>query len=166
MKITKVHRVLEFDQSPWLKPYIDFNTQCRAAATDFEKDFFTLMNCSVFGKNQENLRNRANVELITKEEILKKRITNPKFKRGAEIIETLVAVQSKITTLMLNSPTHVGFSVLEVSKVHMYEFHYQEMKARYPTAKRLFTDTDSITYLVQTDEIYKDMVENMIHGNQ
>ena len=48
----------------------------------------------------------------------------------------------------------------------MYEFLYHEMEPRYPTAKMIFTDTDSLTYLVQTNGIYKDVVENMIHGNQ
>ena len=124
------------------------------------------MSNSVFGKTQENLRNRMNVELITKENILKKRVANPRFKRGIEISENLVAVQSKITTLMLNRPIYVGLAVLELSKLHMYNFHYEEMKIRYPNAKLLFTDTDSLTYLVQTEDIYKDMVDNMLHGNQ
>ena len=70
MVITKIHRVLKFNQSPWLKPYIQFNTRMRAAATSqFEKDLFKLMNNSVFGKTQENLRNRINVEAITNENV-------------------------------------------------------------------------------------------------
>ena len=89
MKIKKIHRVLEFDQSPWLKSYMDLNTQCRTVATtDFEKDLFQLMNCSVFGKTQENLRNRVNVELVTDQKIQKKRVSNPKFKYGIEINDT------------------------------------------------------------------------------
>lgn len=167
MRVTKIHRVLEFNQSPWLKPYIDFNTRRRTESTsDFEKDFYKLMSNSVFGKTQENLRNRVNVELVTSEKILKKRVANPRFKRGIEISENLTAIQSKITTLMLNRPIYVGLAVLELSKLHMYNFHYGEMKIQYPNANLLFTDTDSLTYLVQTDDIYKDMVDNMLHGHQ
>ena len=161
LKITKIHRVLEFNQSPWLKPYIDLNTRQRAAATTpFEKDFFKLMNCSVFGKTQENLRNRVNVELVTDEKIQKKRVSNPKFKCGIEINENLTIIQSKISTLMLNRPIYVGFSVLDLSKVLMYDWHYNYMQQKYPDSKLCFTDTDSLTYLIQTDDIYKDMLED------
>ena len=79
--VTKVHRVLAFNQSPWLKSYINFNTSQRSLAWNgsFLKDFFTLMNNSVFGKTHENLRKRVNVELITDANILRKRVAKPNF---------------------------------------------------------------------------------------
>ena len=114
MVVKKVHRVLQFKQSSWLKPYIDFNTKQRALAnSNFEKEICTLMNNAVFGKTQENLRKRINVELITDENFLKTRVANPGFKQGNIITKELTIVQSRITTLVLNRPIYVGFCVLE-----------------------------------------------------
>ena len=163
MEITKIHRVLTFKQSPWLKKYIDFNTQKRASSTStFAKDFFKLMNNSVFGKTQENLRNRVNVEVITKRNIALKRACKPGFKRLQTIRDDLVVMQTAISNLRLDKPVYVGFSVLDLSKLLMYVFHYEKMLTRYENIKLCFTDTDSLLYEIQTDNIYKDM-QSTIH---
>ena len=139
--ITKVHRVLAFKQSPWLKGNIDFNTHQRPLSySGFLEDFFILMNNSVFGKTQENLRKRVQVDIITDASILRKRVAKPSFCHGI--------------------PIYVGFTLLELSKLHMYEFHYQHMKVKYPYAgqlRLLFTDTGSLAYAVKTNSIYEDM---------
>ena len=150
-----MHRVLTFKQSPWLKTYIDFNTRQRSCS--FLKDFFKLMNNSVYGKTQENLRNRVSVELIIDAHILRKRVAKSNFCRSSPITDSLTVIQCKVMTL--NRPIYLGFTVLDLSKLHMYDFHYNHMKGKYPRANQLrllFTATDSLAYAVQTD-IYKDM---------
>jgi hypothetical protein len=162
MKIGQIHRVLTFKQRPWLKIYIDYNTQCRARSTcDFERNFYKLMNNSVFGKCQENLRKRTRVEIITDPKIAIKRIANPAYKRSQIIRENLVILQSAVTTLTLNKPLYVGFTVLDLSKLMMYKFHYDEMLPLYgDKIHLLLTDTDSLIYEVCTDNVYNDMRKN------
>ena len=158
LKITKIHKVLTFKQSPWLKDYIEYNTKCRTVSkSKFEKDFYKLMNNSVFGKTNENLRNRVNVEVLTNREIAMKRIAKPNFERSQIIRDDLVIIQNKVTNLKLNKPLYVGFSILELSKLLMYSFHYDKMLRRYDDINLFFTDTDSLLYEIKTNDIYKDM---------
>ena len=159
MKLKKVHRVLEFDQSPWLKEYIDFNTSKRTIAKNsFEKDFFKLMNNSVFGKTMENLRKRVDVKLVTNEKKLLKWVSRPTYVSSKIFNEDLVAVHKIKETLTLNRPAYVGMCVLDLSKTLMYDFHYNYIKDKYgDKAKLLFTDTDSLMYEIQTDDVYKDL---------
>ena len=115
----------------------------------------------MFGKTQENLWNRVNVEIITDAALIRKRVAKPSFCRGIPISEDLAIIQCKIQTITRNHPIFVGFTVLELSKVHMYDFHHNHMK--YPHAnqlKLLFTDTDSLAYAIQTNDIYEDMAED------
>ena len=163
MRLTKIHRVLVFQQSPWLKTYIDFNTDKRKhAANDFEKDFYKLMNNSVFGKTVENLMKRVNVKLVNNKTKLSKLIASPSFDYFRIFSEDLAAVNMKKTKLYLNRPIYVGFSILDLSKVLMYQFHYEYMKPKYGcNAKLLFTDTDSLCfYEITTDNVYQDMLED------
>ena len=158
LKITKVDRVFEFNQSPWMKEYIDFNTQKRTNAKNaFEKDFFKLMNNSVFGKTMENLRKRVNVRLVTDEKKLLKLTSKPTYVSSKIFNENLVAVHKIKETLVLNRPAYVGMCILDLSKTLMYDFHYNYIKQKYGSkAKLLFTDTDSLTYEIETEDVYRD----------
>ena len=158
LKVTKVHRVLEFNQTPWLKQYIDFNTEKRKNAKNaFEKDFFKLMNNSVFGKTMENIRKRVDVRLVTDEKKLLKLTSKPTYVSSKIFNENLVAVYKIKETLTLNRPAYVGMCILDLSKTLMYDFHYNYIKDKYgDKAKLLFTDTDSLTYEIEAKDVYKD----------
>ena len=158
LKINKVHRVLEFNQSPWLKQYINFNTKKRTQAKNsFEKDFFKLMNNSVFGKTMENIRKRVDVRLITDEKKLLKMVSKPTYVSSKIFNENLVAVHKIKETLTLNRPAYIGMCILDLSKTLMYNFHYNYIKKKYGNkAKLLFTDTDSLTYEIEAEDVYQD----------
>lgn len=162
LKIKKIHRILEFQQSPWLRPYIDFNIEKRKLSNNkFERNFYKLMVNQVFGKSMENVRRYMNFQLIHTNSKLKKRVAKSSFKRCQIFNENLVGVEHKRIQLTLNKPIFCGMTILEISKCIMYDFHYNIMKPKYGNKiKLLFTDTDSLCYWIQTEDVYKDMYEN------
>ena len=159
LKLTCIHRGIRFEESEWLKPYIDMNTKLRTKGNnDFEKDFFKLMNNSVFGKTMENIRNRVNIKLVNDREKAKKLTAKPNFKHLNIFCEELIAVHMKKTNLIFNKPVYLGMCILDLSKTIMYEFHYNYIKKKYgDKAKLLFTDTDSLMYEIKTEDFYKDI---------
>ena len=162
LQLTKVHRVLEFNQSPWLKQYINFNTEKRKNAENtFEKDFFKLMNNSIYGKTMENLRKRVDVKLITNEQKLLKVTSKPSYVSSKIFNENLVAVHKIKEQLFLNRPSYLGMCILDLSKTLMYDFHYNYIKNKYRNkSKLLFTDTDSLCYEIEANDVYKDFFIN------
>ena len=146
MKLTKIHKVLKFKQSGWMKIYTDFNTEKRTKATNkFEKDFFKLMINSVYGKTMENLRKRISVRLVNNEKDFLKYTSRPTHITHKIFGKNYAAVHEIKPVLTLNKPIYVGFTVLELSKWLMYDFHYNFIKKHFD-AELLFTDTDSLTY--------------------
>lgn len=162
LQLTKIHRVLKFKQSPWLQKYIDLNTHLRTQAkSDFEKDFYKLMNNAVFGKTMENIEKRVNVKLIThwdnKGKVLgaQSLVVKPEFHSLCIFSENLVAIQLHKTKLYYNKPIYLGFCVLDISKTLMYDFHYNYMKKKFQNnVKLLYTDTDSLIYQYFTENFY------------
>ena len=107
--------MLEFEQSPWLKQYIDFNTEKRKhAKTSFEKDFFKLINSSVFCKTMENLRKRVDVILVTDEKKLLKLTSKPAYVNSKIFIESQVVVHKIKETLTLNRPAYLDMCTLTI----------------------------------------------------
>ena len=163
LKLKKIHRGIKFIESEWMKPYIEMNTNLRTKAkNNFEKDFFKLMNNSVFGKTMENIRNRVNVKLVNTQERLKKLSAKPNFKSHKIFSENLVSVHMKKTSLTMNKPVYLGMCILDLSKTIMYDFHYNYIKPKYGVkAKLLFTDTDSFMYEIETGDFYKDISKDV-----
>ena len=159
MKLKKIHRGIKFIECDFLKPYIDKNTKLRTQAkNNFEKDFFKLMNNSVFGKTMENIRNRVNVKLVDAGEQFKKLAAKPNYESRKIFNDNLVSVHMKKTSLTMNKPVYLGMSILDLSKIVMFDFHYKYIKPKYgKQAKLLFTDTDSFLYEIQTEDFYKDI---------
>ena len=127
-----IHRAIEFNQLAWMKPYIDLNTKLRSLATnDFEKDFFKLMNNAVFGKTMENIRNHKNIKLVTTEEKFTKLVMKPNFKSSILFGENLMGFEMGKVKVVMNKPVCPGQAILDLSKLVMYEFHYDYMRRKY-----------------------------------
>ena len=157
--LKKVNKVISFDQKPFLKDFIDFNTKKRAETKlDYEKDLFKLMNNSVFGKTMENVDRRIDVKLVKEEKKFVKMASKPTFKNFRIFNNDLIAVEVKKSEIVYNKPMIVGMYILDLSKTLMYNFHYNTIKKQYGSkSKLLFTDTDSLCYKINTDDLYNDM---------
>ncbi|MES9884868.1 MAG: hypothetical protein ABW185_28820, partial [Sedimenticola sp.] len=162
LTIKKVHRVLEFYQEAWLKPYIDFNTAKRALAkTEFEKSFYKILNCSVFGKLLENQKKYKDIKLVSSEKRLNTLIAKPTYSSRKIFNESLVGVQFKRVKISITKPIYAGQAVLDISKCQMYDFWYNHLRAKYAEKiVLLMTDTDSLLFHVETNNIFTDMHEN------
>ena len=136
-----------------MEPYIRKNTDLRKLATSsFENDFFKLMNNSVFGKTIGNIRKRQNVILAYK---LSSKLN---FDRSTIFDENLIACHMKKTEVYFNKPIYVGQAILDLSKTLMFDFHYNYIRDLFgDKAELLFTDTDSLMYLMQTEDFYQDI---------
>ena len=120
MKLTKVYRVIRFRQSLWMRPYIQMNTDLRAAAkNDMEKDFHKLMNNAVYGKTCENMRKRTDIRLINDVQKAAKLLDKPHCMNVSIFDENLVGIELMKVKLLMTKPSYVGFAVLELSKLHM-----------------------------------------------
>lgn len=166
LKVKKIHKILRFEQSTWLSDYIMFNTNERIKCkTKFEKDLFKLMNNAIYGKSMENVRKRVDIKLISKwngRYGLQEMIGKPNFKRSIIFNRNLVACELSRLNININKPLIVGFSILELSKLHMYNFHYDFMMKNFDAnnCKILYTDTDSFMYEFIDKDIYNFMKMN------
>ena len=163
LKLKKIHRVIEFNQKEWLKPFIDMNTGLRKAAkNDFEKDLFKLMNNSVFGKTMENIRKHRDIKLVTTDKERSKLVSEPNYHTINLISEDLSIIEMKKTKVKMNKPIYLGLSILEISKILMYEFWYDYMKPKYGNDVKLcYMDTDSFIMNIKANYFYEDIANDV-----
>ena len=148
-----------------MKPYIDFNTQLRTRATnDFEKDFFKLMNNSIFGKTMENIRKHRKLKLVMSRESYLKTMMKPNFKSGVLFGENLMGCEMGKTKVVMNKPVYLGQAILDLSKIMMYEFHYDYMKQQYNNDKLqlFYMDIDLLVCLIKTEDFYSDIADDVL----
>ena len=158
-----MHRVIKFNQEAWLKPYADMNTKLRTEAkNEFEKDFFKLMNNSVFGKTMENVRKHRDIKLGTTEEKRIKLVSEPNYHTTKQFSENLLAIEMKKTKVKMNKPVYLGMSILDISKTLMHEFWYNYIKPRYKSKGKLcYMDTDSFVVNIFTEDFFEDISKDV-----
>ena len=119
----KVHKVIQFNQKAWWKPYIDMNTKLRTdAKNDFEKDFFKLMNNAVFGKTMGNVRKHSDIKLVTTDKRRNQLASEPNYHTTIYFSENLMAIEMEKTKVKMNKLIYLGISILDISQTLMYEF--------------------------------------------
>ena len=161
--LKKVYRVIKFNHEDRLNPYIKMNNELRQKAkNNIEKDFFKLMNNAVFGKTMENLRKHRDIKLVTIESKRNYLVSEPNYYTTKFFTENLLAIERKNTQATMNRPVYLGLSISDLSKTVMYEFWYDYIKLKYgENAKLCYMDTDSFIVHVKTNDIYKDIAEDV-----
>ena len=159
LKLKKLQRVIKFNQEAWLKPYIDMNTKLRKEAkNEFEKDFFKLMNNTVFGKTMENVRKHRDIKLVTTDRRRNQLASEPNYHTTKYFSEKLMAIEMKKTKVKMNRPVYLGMSILDITKTLMYEFWYDYIKPKYrDRAKLCYTNTDNFVIHIKTEDFYENI---------
>ena len=162
MKINKVHSVISFKQSNWLEKYIDFNTQKRnQAVNDFEKDFYKLLNNAFYGKTMENVRNRCKIEIIKRDNYdkilrLQRKLT---FNGICKSFGNCDSYLEKEHEILMDKPIYLGFAILELSKLYMYETYYDTLQPYFgqKNIQLHYMDCDSFVLSIKSENIIKDL---------
>ena len=159
LRVKKIHAGIIFKQGPIMKSYVDFNSEKRAQATNkFDTDFYKLLSNSLYGKTIENPEKRSKVKLCSESSTYENYVGKPNFKNAKRINSKLVGVEMKYSSIKINKPFYIGMSILDLSKWHMYNFHYNVMKAIFgDRVHLLYTDTDSFIYEISSADVYEEL---------
>ena len=139
------------------------NTELRKLAkNDFEKDFFKLTNNALFGKTMENIRKHRDIKLVTTDKKRNKLVSKPNYYTMNYISKDLSIIEMNETKVKMNKPIYLGLSILEISKLLMYEFWYDYMKPKYGNNVKLcYMNTDSFIMNIKTEDFYKDIANDV-----
>ena len=136
--LKRVHKVIQFNQKAWLKSYIDMNTKLRKEAKNrFEKDFFKLMTNAVFGQTMETVRNHRDIKLIITDKKRYQLVSEPNYHTTKYFSENLLAIETKMTKIIMNKPVYLGMSISDISKILTYEFWYDYIKPKHGDRAKL-----------------------------
>ena len=123
------------------------------------------MNNAVFGKTMENIRKHRNIKLVTTDKIRSKLVSEPNYHTINLIFEDLSIIEMKKTKIKMNKPIYLGLSILEISKILMYEFWYDYMKPKYDNNVKLcYVDTDSFIMNIKMNDFYEDIANDVENG--
>ena len=139
------------------------NTELRKIAkNDLEKDFFKLMNNAVFGKTMENVRKHRDTKLVTTDKKRSKLDSEPNYHMMNYISENLSIIKMRRAKVKMNKPIYLGLSMLEISKLLMYEFWYDYTKPKFGDSVKLcYVDTDSFIMNIKTEDFYQDIANDV-----
>ena len=133
-----------------------------AAKNGFVKNFFKLVNNSVFGETMQNIRNHNDMKLVTSKQKYEKYFMKPNFKDGRAFSKDLFAVEMGKTEMKMNKPVYLGQAILDLSKTLMYEFHYDYIRPKYDSKVKLYyMDTDNFVYEIETEDFYRDIAKDV-----
>lgn len=160
MKIKEVHRVIQFDQKPFMKSWVDFCTDKRSKSTnDFSKNFWKLLVNSVYGKTIESIVDRKQVKICRDPVSFSKLCSKVSYDRHIIINENLVIVLLNPEVVRVDKPYYIGFSILEISKFIMYDFFYNILRPYFGNdgVSLLYSDTDSLAISIHTSDLLQDL---------
>ena len=162
MILKKVHRVIEFTQEVWLKPYKDMKSELsKLTKNDFEKDFLKLMINSVFGKTMENSRKHRDIKLVTTDKRRYQFLLEPNYHATKYFLENLLAIEINKIKVKINRPLYLGLSILEINKTLMHGFLYDYIKPKHQDNVKLCYMIDRFIIHIKTEHVYEDIADDV-----